>query len=215
MTVAHFIRSLTGATLISIALPNVSPAQAFEGVISMRMTGSGRAAGMIQEAQYFASRSGKARVGLTTPMGPAAIIMSPADKKMFLLIDQQSSYIEQNLDNLTGTPVAGDPAKVVRTGKKETIAGMECEHIKVDELDICAAKGLGQYLNFGGNMMGGGGMLPWQNAMLKEGVFPLRVTLPDGTVQLEVLKIERKAVEPAMFQVPDNYTKIQLPGRGG
>jgi hypothetical protein len=187
----------------------------FEGVITMRLTGSGQAAGSTQDAEYFASRSGKARVSLTTPMGKASIIMAPADGKMYMLMDQMSQYIETDLANLTAPEATADAPKITRTGKKETIAGWECEHIKVDQLDVCAAKGLGAYLNVGGNLMMRGGIQPWQSAVLKENIFPLRVTLPDGKVQMEVTKIEKKSIEPSTFQVPSNYTKVTLPARGG
>ena len=181
----------------------------------MRLTGSGPAAGTTQDAEYHASRSGKARVSLSTPMGKASIIMAPADGKMFMLMDQMSQYIEMELANLTAPESNVDAPKITRTGKKEKIAGWECEHVTIDELDVCAATGLGAYLNVGGNLMMRGGMQPWQSAVLKENIFPLKVTLPDGKVQMEVTKIEKKSVEPSMFQVPSNYTKVTLPSRGG
>jgi hypothetical protein len=205
------------ASAISVVAPfvPVSAQSPFEGVISMRLTGSGQAAGTTQDAEYFASRSGKARVSLSTPMGKASIIMAPADGKMYMLMDQMSQYIEMELEDLTAPDANADAPKITRTGKKEMIAGWECEHMTVDQLDVCAAKGLGAYLNVGGNLMMRGGMQPWQSAVLKENIFPLKVTLPDGKVQMEVTKIEKKSVEPAMFQVPSNYTKVTLPKRGG
>ena len=214
---SRYIRRAIVASAVTIAAPFISAgAQSpFEGVISMRLTGSGPAAGTIQDAEYYASRSGKARVSLSTPMGKASIIMAPADGKMFMLMDQMSQYIEMELANLTAPESNVDAPKITRTGKKEKIAGWECEHVTIDELDVCAATGLGAYLNVGGNLMMRGGMQPWQSAVLKENIFPLKVTLPDGKVQMEVTKIEKKSVEPSRFQVPSNYTKITLPSRGG
>jgi hypothetical protein len=206
---------LAGAVTIAAPFIPIAAQSPFEGVITMRLTGSGPAAGTTQDAEYYASRSGKARVILNTPMGKASIIMAPADGKMYMLMDQMSQYIEADLANLTAPESTADAPRIIRTGKKETIAGWECEHVTVDQLDVCAAKGLGAYLNVGGNLMMRGGMQPWQSAVLKENIFPLKVTLPDGKVQMEVTKIEKKSVEPSMFQVPANYTKVTLPSRGG
>lgn len=220
LRIPHMSRSIWRAMVasaVTVAAPilAVGAQSPFEGVISMRLTGSGAAAGTTQDAEYYASRSGKARVVLNTPMGRASIIMAPADGKMYMLMDQMSQYVEADLANLTGPESNVDAPKITRTGKKEKIAGYECEHVTIDELDVCAATGLGAYLNVGGNLMARGGMQPWQSAVLKENLFPLKVTLPDGKIQMQVTKIEKKSVEPSMFQIPSNYTKIPFPSRGG
>lgn len=204
------------ATVVTALAPFVSiNAQSFEGVISMRLVGSGAAAGTTQDVEYYASRSGKARVSFNMQMGKVSVIMAPADGKMYVLMDQMSQYLERDLANITAPGGIESAPKIVRTGRKESIAGWECEHVTIDEIDVCAATGLGAYLNVGGNLMMRGGMQPWQSAVLKENIFPLKVTLPDGKVQMQVTKIEKKSVEPAMFQVPSNYTKVTLPARGG
>ena len=100
----------------------------------------------------------------------------------------------------------------MRTGKKDTVAGMECEIVEVDDMDICGVNKFGTYL-FGGSAMRG--VVPaWQQALLDDGFFPLRVTRA-GEVQMEVTKIERRAVDAKMFEVPGHFTRMQLPGRGG
>ena len=214
----HSIRRvvLVGA-LSTLAIPALASAQQFEGVISLRMTGSGPQANKPTDAEYYASRNGKARVELMTPMGKAAMIMAPGEGKMYMVLEQTSQYVEQDLPNIAdaapSTTTAALP-KLVRTGKKETIAGYECEHIDIDGLDVCATSGLGLYLNVGGNIMARGGLQPWQKAVVKAQLFPLKVTLPDGTVQLLVTKIEKKGVDPAMFRVPATFTRVALPGRG-
>jgi hypothetical protein len=202
------------ATCASLLAPAIARAQPFEGVISLRMAGSREAAGTTQDAEYYASRNGKARISLETPIGNTAIIISPIERKLFLLMESQSAYVEQDLGNAVESEGSADAPPVTRTGRKETIAGHECEVLQVDDKEICVARGLGTYLNVGGNIMQGG-MLPWQKAMLKEKLFPLRVTLADGTVQMLVTDIQRKAVDPSMFRVPANYTKMPWPRRGG
>jgi len=210
-------RRATFAALATLVLPAAAAAQQFEGVISLRMSGSGKAAGQTQDADYYASRSGKARIELNSPIGKAAIIMAPADGKMYMMMDRMSQYVEQELGDVSNssTMLSGERPRITHTGRKETIAGYECEHITVNDIDICGASGLGVYLNFGANLMSRGGIQPWQSAVLEENVFPLKVTLPDGTVQMLVTKIEKKVVDPEMFRVPANFSKIAMPPRGG
>lgn len=209
-------RHALAGVIATFALPLAADAQQFEGVISMRITGSGPAAGQVQDAEYHASRAGKARISLNTPMGKAAMIIAPAEGRMYLLLEQVAQYVERDISHLNApqSPNADMP-KIVRTGKKETIAGYECEHLEIDGLDVCATNQLGSYMNFGGDIMLRGAMQPWQSAIVKDKLFPLKVVLPDGTVQVLVTKVEKKAVEAAMFRVPESYTKVPLPERGG
>jgi hypothetical protein len=42
--------------------------------------------------------------------------------------------------------------------------------------------------------------------------FPLKVSSPDGTVALEVIKVEKKRLANDLFSVPANFTKMAMPG---
>jgi hypothetical protein len=50
----------------------------------------------------------------------------------------------------------------------------------------------------------------WQRSLANAG-FPLRVTVPGGTVALEVTKIEKKRLSNDLFTVPPSYTKMATP----
>lgn len=207
---------------------SVVSAQPFEGVITMRMSGARAGADAPQEIEYM-SHGGKVRVNAKTQMGPMGIIGIPEEKKLYLLIDPQSTYMEISTDAAAAragaaTANMGEP-KITRTGKKETIAGRECEHITVEvqqeTTDVCVARGLGPFMNAMsgvGSMMGmggrGGNATPaWQRSLAADGAFPLKVTRQDGTVQLEVTKIEPRKLPDALFAVPGNYTKMDMPRR--
>ncbi len=214
--VNRYFKSAAAAVAIvalAAAAPGAVSAQPFEGVITVSITGSGAQAGVPTEALYYASRTGKARIEMTTPMGKAAIIIAPADQKMFMLVDALSQYFEQDIgQQLESTKEDLPAAKVERTGRKETIAGHECEVYIIDGMDVCAARGLGSYLNIGGPIMSRGNVPAWQSKLMSDGVFPLRVRDPGGNTQLLVTKIERKSVDPGLFRVPDNFTRLSIPG---
>jgi hypothetical protein len=189
-------------------------AQEFEGVITVHMTGTMRDGTPMPDLEYMA-RGGKMRINAKSPMGSMGIIAVPGDKKLYVLMDAQSMYMEQPLSLTPGTTASTMPAlTITRTGKKETIAGYECEHVTITEkantMDVCMARGLGPFLTAAAAMPGAT-MPGWQKALVDDGGFPLKVTKGDGTTQLEVTKIEKKRLTEKMFTVPDNYTKMDMP----
>jgi hypothetical protein len=174
------------------------------------------------------------------------MIAVPAEKKMYMLMDAQSMYIEMSTDpaNNPSMKSASDAAareiekagapKITRTGKKETIAGYECEHVLVasatQSFDICTTKMLGAFVNafgalggMGGAGRGGagrggaerGGAAPqnWQQMLGEVGAFPLKVTSKDGGITLEVIKVEKRSIPAAQLEVPANYSKMTMPAR--
>ncbi len=186
-------------------------AQDFEGVITIRSALRSRDGAPAPEVEYM-TRAGKLRINLRSPMGTMGVIASPAEKKLYMLMDAQSAYMEQPL-SFSASDNAVPAPSMTRTGKKETIAGYECEHVRVvstpDTTDVCLARGLGPYMA----PALGAQMPAWQRALAADGAFPLKVTKRDGTVQMEVTKIEKRKLSPALFEVPDSYTKMDMPVR--
>jgi hypothetical protein len=54
-------------------------------------------------------------------------------------------------------------------------------------------------------------LAPWQRQLGAE--FPLKVTMADGSVPLEVTTVERKRLSNDLFAVPGSYTKVTMPPR--
>jgi hypothetical protein len=210
------MRRYLGAALLAAAtLTTPSGAQTpFEGAITMRVNGTMRDGQPIPDVQYLV-RAGRVRLSASGPMGAMGVIAIPGEQKIFMVMDAQRAYMEMPMQMNERANAASQNAKVTRTGKKETIAGQECEHVLVENgaenVDICLAKGLGPFLS--ANMGFGRGMPAWQRQLLAEGAFPLRVANADGKVQMEVTKIERKKLNEALFDVPDDYTKMEMPRR--
>jgi len=192
----------------------------FEGAVTIRMSQKTPQGVMSQQVEYF-MRAGKVRVNMAAPAGmPVAgpsLILSPVEKKMYMLMPAQSAYTELPMSDSLMTaaaqraPGVADDAKIVRTGKRETVAGVSCEHVQVRStsgtIDMCVSKELGRFVNPTDAMRQSGG--GWQRELGNE--FPLKVTMSDGSVPLEVVQVERKRLSNDLFTVPGTYNKITMP----
>ena len=78
-------------------------------------------------------------------------------------------------------------------------------------MDVSTTSGIGMGAMMGGR--GGAAQPAWQRSLAADGGFPLKVTNHDGVVQLEVTKIEQKKLADALFTVPANYSKMDMPRR--
>lgn len=197
-----------------------SAQQDFEGSVSMRLSAK-TPQGVTTQAVEYLVRGGKVRVNIAGPMSGMAVLAVPQEQKLYVLMAAQSAYSEVSLAaaagaaaNATAGTTSAD-VRVVRTGRTETIAGHVCEHVQVtaeaQTVGVCLAKDLGRYVN-PMEAMRGGASPAWQRAVSNDG-FPLKVTLPDGTVALEVTKVEQKRLANDLFSVPLSYTKMTLPQR--
>lgn len=226
MTAGRFGRRYGAAALLlsgaGMTVGGAAGAQTpFEGAVTIRISSSTPRGAMDQEMEYL-MRAGKVRVNLAAPVGmPAAgpsLLLVPADKKMYMLMPAQRAYMEMSMfDSLVTAaakraPGAGDEATVVRTGKMETVAGVTCEHVlitaKAGTADMCLSRELGRFVN-PTDAIRQRGAIRWQRELGNE--FPLKVTMPDGSVPLEVVKVERKRLANDLFTVPGAYTKLAMP----
>ena len=161
------------------------------------------------------------RVNLATPAGAISILGLSAESKTYMVVESQRAYMEvSTADAAASASSAAGDAKVSRTGRQETIAGLSCEHVIVEtngtagpqKTDVCMTNGLGPFVNPMANLAAGR-MTAWQRQLAQDGGFPLKVTLGDGSVPLEVTKIEKKRVSEAMFRIPADFSKMDMPRR--
>lgn len=206
-----------GAVMLTATATSMA-AQPFEGAITMRMnTGRAAAGAPNPEIQYLV-RGENLRVTMSGPAGGMSMLALAGEKKMYMVVDAQRSYMEIPASGMQASMDSRAPATlaVTRTGKRETIAGVECEHVLVadqgQQIDVCVSKALGGFLNPLTSMRQGPAPA-WQRTLAADGGFPLRVTGPDGAVMLEVTKVERKSLAPALFIIPDSYSRMTAPRR--
>lgn len=175
----------------------------------------------LQNVEYM-TRRGRVRIALgAAPGGPvaAAMIYVPDDGLMFTLLPAISMYSETSIADLTQlqteqatttvpTAPVPRPPVVTHTKKFELVAGHKCEHVLIEyarqKTDVCMGKGLGVFIMPAvmGRAEG------WTKVLAEANGFPLKVIQPNGTVTLEVTKIERKALPESLFNVPDTYTRM-------
>lgn len=219
----------TGTVLLALGAATFGASTAvaqppFEGVVTMRLNGgapagAAAAGARLQEVEYML-RNGKARVSMGGPAGSMSMIMVPAEKKMYMLLAAQNAYMEVPVGDVAAATAAADAAapKVTKTGRMDKVAGYECETYTLtptsgtgagQTTEICIAKGLGAYAS-PANMLPGAPQPAWQRSLSNAG-FPLRVKVPDGSIALEVTKIERKRLSNDLFTVPPTYTKMPTP----
>lgn len=143
---------------------------------------------------------------------------------MTSIMHTQRVYMVMNLNKAAGS--AGNPSapRITATGQSETIAGLRCDHYLIgdkQDVDICAAKGMGFGVPQGRGPMGRGqpGNLPVEYEQLarqfKDGFFPMKMEhVEGGRRRLVVLvkTVERKAIPDATFAMPAGYTEMKIPG---
>ena len=194
-------------------------AQTFEGSVTMHLNSARGGSDML-----WSMKGDRGRMDMNGGGNP--IYMIRQGDKMTIVIPAQRMYIEQAIPEGMKNPAArggrGTPTDVQFTGKKETIAGYECEHVIVTsndgQYDSCIAKGLGTFMMPSNPMSrGGGDDSPATAALRKLGgdVFPLKVQKVGGPVDLEVTKIEKKSLDDSMFSPPSDYRKLDVGGLFG
>lgn len=208
----------------------------FEGEITMNVTGTGGGkAG--QQTMIFGIRSPKFRLdtqGDAAQGNPmlaqgAGIIVDPPSKKAFMLMPAQKKAMVIDFEKLKamrgsrpgvpGEPSGGiitEPPKIEKTGKKEVIAGYECENWKVSSknarADMCVAEGI-KWIDLGEL-----GMASPEVGLAAVAAdanrFPLRVVAFDEknveTTRMQATKIEKKKLDEARFVVPADYQLIDM-----
>ncbi len=188
----------------------------FEGTITMHMNSARGGQDML-----WALKNDRGRMDMTAA-GGSMFVLRQGDKTT-IVMPAQKMYMEQVIPVNVATN--GQTAKVKAsdvefTGKKDMIAGYECEHVITSDeangskYDVCLAKGLGTFM-MPSNPMGRGrddnGPMSAIMKKLDGAVFPLRVQkVGSATPELEVTKIEKKSLDDSMFEVPSGFRKFDM-----
>jgi hypothetical protein len=227
------IRCFVAALMLPLASPVALTAQAFEGRVTADMQGpSGQAAMPV----VMLVKGAKSRMEMSMGGMDMYMIMDGETKSMLSVMPSQRMYMRmdleqaaQSMQGMGGQHTPPPPPKITRTGRHETIAGRDCEHIELASerggtMDICAAKGMGFFTGGMGGPMGrgrGAGVPAGYEALMnefKDGFFPLRIEVVDGTkrTQMMVVKsIEPQRVEASLFVPPADFQEMKMPGMPG
>jgi hypothetical protein len=184
----------------------------FEGKITMRLSDPGE--GGAREVQYLV-RKGMARMEMQASAHRAVMIFDPSKNVTYMVMPDEKIYMEMQMPQVAVTKADAQKPEITRTGRKETVAGHECEHWIIKEptgdVDACVATGLGTFM-MGRNPMQRGGPEPAWRGSLRDGQgFPLKVAKVGGATMLEVTKIEQVALDAALFAPPAGFQKMAMP----
>jgi hypothetical protein len=232
---------LAGFVAVScVASVAVAQAAGFEGVVAYKMPAKGGAGELTQMYKGTKTRTEVSDGKQTTAMildataGTMTVLMPP--KKQYMVMDMKT--MGQGLGGLLGrghkdTGSGGGASATMpaikATGRKETIAGHECEYYVMGdkgETEICSAKGLGMFM-MGQSPMGGGSASlaavaamstnPDAVKLFADGFFPLKVVNVKGgknEVVIEATRVEKKTLDASLFAPPPDYTEMKMPGFG-
>ncbi|MCG6988753.1 MAG: DUF4412 domain-containing protein [Gemmatimonadetes bacterium] len=208
--------ALAAAVAVAATAPPAATAQStFEGVVTFQM-GNGP---LGPQTMRYSVKGKKLRMDISAQGMDFYELYDAATQTQDMVIPMRRMYTERKVDAAAVVDSTVGKGKVKWTGKKETIAGHECEHADItvadgSTADLCLARDLGAFLwlQRGPGGRGGPGMGGWQDQIGQ--TFPLKV-MRDGKVVLLATHVEKKALADSVFAVPAGYQKMGMPGRGG
>ena len=227
MSLPRSARLAAVALALVVVVRPVSAQALFEGQVTLILTSP---RGAIPTELYM--KDGMTRMDVAGPGGGSmTMVTDPSKKEMLIIMPERQMYMRRSTDMAgmampQGAPPMTKPT-ITKTGKMETIAGISCEHYTItheggESEDACLASGMGTFSPGGGMMgrgMGGGGgggqgggrgpggggrqELGWARD-LDKGMFPLKV-VKNGATVMEVTKVEKKKLDPTLFQAPEGF----------
>jgi hypothetical protein len=160
-------------------------------------------------------------------MGKAYVLVMPADKKLYAVLDDKKQAVLLDLDKLATQAKAfggasahhqsssGTPPQVEKTGKTDTVAGYKCEiwHIVSAKSvgDLCIAEQGTAWFHI--PLSGVPAEYAWAAEITDGKHFPLRFVASENGVEqgrVEVTSIQKKALSADQFQVPAGYAILNL-----
>ncbi len=186
----------------------------FEGEVTLRTT---RAGGPPQD-MVVKAKGEKLRFDTTNNGQAACALFDPQANKVVLVMDAQKAYMDMDFSAPSAAPNT-DPrtSAVDKTGKHETIAGLDCEDWVVKDpsgkrTEVCIAEGLA-FFDIDALRHGGGAS--WNKELREKKNFPLRSVEFDAAgkeiSRTEAVTVEKKSLDASLFDVPKGYTKIATP----
>lgn len=205
------------ATLLAIAA--IAPAaiagqeKSFEGTVTFETSGGGGDSGEFT----YSMKGSRVRFEPRGAQMPMYMLMDLEKQTMRVVMTAQNAYMEMELPDAEGEEAKSEN-QPVNTGRKDTVAGRECEIWTMEEdgkeFEMCVGRGMGSFMQGGGPMSGRRAVPAWQRELRKGGFFPLRVAETTGGAPKTVLvatKIEERSLDDALFEVPAGAKKMSMP----
>lgn len=237
---------LAGSAAVATPLPGVNaspPAESsapgvsdFEGEIGLLAKGKFSGNDATPLSLTLRVKGGKLRVDLPEAvtnahgLGPAYLLVQPAEKKMYAILDAKKQAVLLEFDKLAeqakrfGVQArGGDPAKadvaaprLEKTGKFDTVAGTKCEiwrviHTKVSG-EACIADHATPWFQLP-TVPQAASEMSWVSEVADGKHLPLRfVTMAKNVEEgrLEVTSIKQKTLPTSLFELPADYAVLSI-----
>lgn len=212
------MRSL--ALVLTLAAAHLHAASQFEGTIvsSNRTVDDGGTAQVYQMTMHV--KRSMVRVEVPSIAGmPASTAIFRRDRKVTWMLDAASrTYFEIRIPqggvNEEDAKVKKETPAIQRTKKTKKLLGLTCEQVIVIRNDmrteVWGAYGLEDLASVLAEALGGGQGPASDDVIAAMGLFPLHSTTTYEGRELEsqqVTRIERKQLDPALFEIPPGYAK--------
>jgi Domain of unknown function (DUF4412) len=222
--------------------PNVL--SGFEGELGARFVDAkGKTVDVVAELKgdrvRIAIPAALSEMGKAVDMADGYVLLQSKDKRAYLVSDLKKKAIVVDIDKAaaqakqfgggagrTPSPTAVPSAvpetvsrtKIVRTGKKDKVAGFECEEWEVTDeskpqfkANACIANQAASWLVLPTKALPD--RVAFAAELLDGKHFPLRAIVTEGGAQsmrVEVTKIEKKSLSDARFEVPADYQIVDV-----
>ena len=221
------------ASTVASAAPSVGD---FEGEIGVLVKGKLSGNDAVPLTLTLRVKGGKLRVDVPESLaqlralGPASLLVQPADKKAYAILDAKKQAVLFELDKLAEQAKAfgaqarpagsSDPAGAIahleRTGKFDTVANTKCEIWRFNQGknagEVCIAEQATPWFQFPVGPQAPSEM-SWVSEIADGKHLPLRFVATEKNVEqgrMEVTSIEQKQLAASLFEVPADYTVLSL-----
>lgn len=188
----------------------------FEGEITMHIQSATSSSDMVVK-----TKSDKMRFETKAADGSKSYsLYDPATNKLTMVMDGQKSFMAMDFSK-PGAPQANtspDTATIEKSGKHETIAGLDCEDWTAKSpsgkrSEVCIASGIA-FFDMGA-AKSGGASTGLAKELKDKKLFPLRSVEYDAAGKelnrMEVTKVEKKSLDDSEFSVPKDYKELAVP----
>jgi hypothetical protein len=211
---------------LALGLAREKAEKEFEGAVTMNMN----LGGMMSVDVVTLSKAGRVRQEVSMMGQDVISIFDASAGTGLMLMPVQRTYMKLDFRAMTEQMGTMPVPTITATGTRETIVGHTCENYAVamptSTTEMCVATDLGFYMGSlnaqGGGLGGNASMQAYAEVFrntFKDGFFPLRMSLTSQGMALTmtVTKIEPKSLSDEQFKldIPDGYTEMTMPVRGG
>jgi len=201
--------------LFIISLTTLTFAQSdFEGKIVLKILDEGNSFNV----DYFI-KGDKMKMEMNAAEGAMAILFNKSENKTYMIMPQQSMYMEFNVMDMMGSEeLDADDPDITKTGEYLDINGYKCEKWIIKEnneiVEAWMTDELGSFFMmdnpFAMNSK------TWQQE-LAGNFFPMRVDVVEGSEKqkvLEVVSVNKMSLSNDLFVIPAGYQKFDMPNMG-